>query len=90
MLDRMKKDQIRAQMRRNELERDIKRMEKQLAELTAKGYEIKEYEFLSTSGLKEAEDEVRELEALRKSTVADMHSILEEKEVLGWKRQERK
>lgn len=90
MLDRMKKDQIRAQMRRNELERDIKRTEKQLAELTAKVYELKEYEFLSTSGLKEAEDEVRELEALRQSTVADMHSILEEKEVLGRKRQERK
>jgi chromosome segregation ATPase len=90
MLDRMKKDQIRTQMRRNELERDLKRMEKQLTELTVRGYDLKEYEFLSSSGLKEAEEEVRELEGMRQSTVADMHSILEEKEVLGRKRQDRK
>ncbi len=43
MLDRMKKDQIRAQMRRNELERELKRMENQLAEVTAREYELKEY-----------------------------------------------
>jgi predicted transcriptional regulator len=55
-----------------------------------KCYELKEYEYLSASGVKEAEDEIKELNSFRKSTVADMSSILEEKHILERKKQDRK
>jgi hypothetical protein len=49
---------------------------------------LKEYEYLSVSGVKEAEDEIKGLNSFRKSTVADMSSILEEMHILEKKQEQ--
>ena len=51
ILDRMKKDQIRGQIKRNQLEKQLKKLQKSFKQLNNKSYELKEYEFLSTSGV---------------------------------------
>lgn len=52
VLDRMRKDQIRYQIRRNQLEQELKQREKTLRELNSRGYDLKEHEYLSASGLR--------------------------------------
>jgi len=38
------------------LEKDLKGLEKNYKDISNKSYELKEYEFMSISGLKEAQD----------------------------------
>lgn len=54
----MKKDDIRYQIKKNELERELKNMEKTQKELRNKNFDLKEYSYLSTAGLKEAQSEI--------------------------------
>ena len=51
---------------------------------------MKEYEYLSHSGLKEAQEEVQELNTFRKAALANINKTIEEKSVLEMKKQVRK
>ena len=52
ILDRMKKDEIRNQIKRNELGKELKNMEKTYKALKNKNYELKEFGYMSATGLK--------------------------------------
>lgn len=86
----MRKDDIKAQMKRNELEKELKSLQKTVKELIGKSYELKEYEELSSSGLKEAQEEVQELSTYRKAALVKMNKTIEDKTVLEKKKQVRK
>lgn len=43
ILDRMRKDQIRFQIKRNEMEKELKKLEKTIKGLTNTNYDLKEY-----------------------------------------------
>lgn len=58
ILDRMKKDEIRYQIKKNELEKQLKGLEKVHSQLKNKNYQLKEYGYMSSTGLKEAQSQI--------------------------------
>ena len=87
ILDRMRRDDIKAQIKRNQLEKQQEGLLKAIKELTRKGFEAKEYEHLSTSGLKMAQEEVEELHSQRQLALSNLNSTLQQRVVLQQKKQ---
>ena len=74
----------------SQLEKELKNLQKNHKNLQNKNYELKQFGYLSANGLKEAHQEIEELKKFRMTTLASMSRVVDEKQVLGQKKQARK
>ena len=73
----MKKDQIRYQIKKNQLDKELKNLQKQYKNLQNKNYQLKEFGYLSAIGLKEAHQEIEELKKFRMTTLTNMSRVVD-------------
>lgn len=66
----MKKDSIHSQLKKNELARELKNLEKNFNLVEAKQYSLTELERLSAFGVKDAHDEFTEQKLTRKQKLS--------------------
>ena len=77
-------------MKKNDLQKDLKSLKKSVKQQKTKNSELKEFGHMSATGLKEAQGEIEQLKKFRMNTLSNMSRIVEEKDVLEKKKQERK
>lgn len=73
----MNKDEIRYQIKKNELEKELKTIQKSHRDTKNKNYELKEFGYMSSTGLKEAQGEIEELKHFRKTTLFNMSRVVD-------------